>query len=763
MTRRATYFAFLALCVLLLAGCGREGRAQAYLQRGLDLYAQGNLVKARLEFKNVLQIDPRNARAWFMLGQIEERQENRSGAYDAYTRAVELDPVDREARIRKGVLALAGDEPESALAEVEAVLSTSRTDPGALALRAAVKQRQGDLDGGVTDAQAALAQNPAHREALSVLASIRVEQGQPAEAKALLETAVKSHPNDTALKLALASVYEQLGEPAAVRRLLIELVEQEPDTFDHRLRLARFFAAQRDLDLAEQTLRAAVEAAPGDLERKLTLLDFLAESKGHGAAITELEGWIEAEPDDYDLRFALIDRYRDAGQLDAMDAALRAVIERDGTGPHGPKARGQRAALMVARNQPDDALTLAEEALKGDSQNADALLARAAVALQRDDADRAVIDLRTLLRNDPTAAGALRLLSQAHLLKGELPLAQEALEKAIEAEPKESAAYLQLADLQAKAGNVGAAAHALERLIAQVPEDPVTQTALARIELKEQDATALERVAEQVLSTHPEHPTAHYIKGLVLKGRGELGPGVEQLEIALSVEPEAAEPLVALARTYLDLKQPEKAEARLKQVLGVNPANLVAIELLREVYVAMGQTAEARQQGKWVEPPAAGSHVAYQRLLLTAPLLYQEAGDLEAAIAAYEDVLKRNPELDVAANNLAMLLADRRAADAASLARARELMAPFESSEQAAFLDTAGWVQYRSGNYQRAVDLLEKATNLGDATPEHQYHLGMAYLKLGRIAEGKSLLSSALDANHPFSGLDEARAVLATP
>ena len=107
-----------------------------------------------------------------------------------------------------------------------------------------------------------------------------------------------------------------------------------------------------------------------------------------------------------------------------------------------------------------------------------------------------------------------------------------------------------------------------------------------------------------------------------------------------------------------------------------------------------------------------------------------------------------------------MLLIERGADNADDLARARALTERLATSDQAAFLDTAGWVQYLSGNYDGAVSLLEKARDLADPTPERQYHLGMAYLKVGRTDEGKRLLTSAVEAEEAFSGVDEARAAL---
>ncbi|MFI0459666.1 MAG: tetratricopeptide repeat protein, partial [Candidatus Thiodiazotropha endolucinida] len=125
----------VGLCLLLVTACAnKEERKQKYYDRGMTLYNQGNYTKARLEFKNVLQIDPKDANAYYMFGRIEEKDENWTKAYALYLRATELDPTHVDAQVHLGtIFALAG-ENEKALAAVDAAMNVKPDDPSAMVL-----------------------------------------------------------------------------------------------------------------------------------------------------------------------------------------------------------------------------------------------------------------------------------------------------------------------------------------------------------------------------------------------------------------------------------------------------------------------------------------------------------------------------------------------------------------------------------------------------------------------------------------------------
>jgi Tfp pilus assembly protein PilF len=64
--RRLPALALVVLAVFTLSACfDIEARKQRHFDRGVELFEAGDDVRARLEFRNVLQIDDRSAPGWY--------------------------------------------------------------------------------------------------------------------------------------------------------------------------------------------------------------------------------------------------------------------------------------------------------------------------------------------------------------------------------------------------------------------------------------------------------------------------------------------------------------------------------------------------------------------------------------------------------------------------------------------------------------------------------------------------------------------------
>jgi Flp pilus assembly protein TadD len=131
----------------------------------------------------------------------------------------------------------------------------------------------------------------------------------------------------------------------------------------------------------------------------------------------------------------------------------------------------------------------------------------------------------------------------------------------------------------------------------------------------------------------------------------------------------------------------------------------------------------------------------------------------EPAVKVYEGVLSRSPDNQIAANNLAALLVDHRT-DPESHKRALTLANRFETSDNAAFLDTLGWVYFKNGQLDQAIRVLRRAVERDPTAGLHKYHLGLALMKKGDEREAREVLQRAVESKVPFPGIEEARKLL---
>ena len=141
--------------------------------------------------------------------------------------------------------------------------------------------------------------------------------------------------------------------------------------------------------------------------------------------------------------------------------------------------------------------------------------------------------------------------------------------------------------------------------------------------------------------------------------------------------------------------------------------------------------------------------------------LLGDNGHYQDAIALYDDLLARNPALDIAANNLAEMTADYQSNDSVALEKARQTAERFAGSNNPLLLDTLAWVYFRQGNTQLAQTIMERALTLGtQLPPQMHYHYAAILVKSGKSGLAKAELQQALAGNEPYAGIEEAKKML---
>src|SRR5215831_15724219 len=113
----------LAVGLLVMAGCSRSPEAQKarYLERGDKYAARQQYRDAILEYRNVLRLDPANARATRQLGLLHYQLGELAQAFRFLLKAQELTPDDNEVRVKLGGIYLLGGKREQAREEAVSV------------------------------------------------------------------------------------------------------------------------------------------------------------------------------------------------------------------------------------------------------------------------------------------------------------------------------------------------------------------------------------------------------------------------------------------------------------------------------------------------------------------------------------------------------------------------------------------------------------------------------------------------------------------
>jgi tetratricopeptide (TPR) repeat protein len=643
---------------------------------------------------------------------------------------------------------------------------------------------------GLAIAESVLSEKPDEADAYSLIASYHIKKENLDKATIVLEEGVSKVDNTSALLLRLSRIYVTDNKPKKAEAIFKAMVDADPDAMPPRLLSAKFYANEKRVDEGEAVLREGVARNPDDDDRKYSLVRFLKESRDLASAGAALKVFIESDSGNFGLRLALGELYLMDDQQAAATTVYSEIVELDGSGPDGLKAKNVLARIRLQQNDMAGALVLLNEVLDDNPKDNDALMIRARISLNDQDPLSAIADLRSVLRDLPESSQVLHLLAGAHLMNKELELARDFMSKAVDAAPTDLSLRLAYINLLAAGKKIGPTADAIDQGLKFIPGSFELLEKKARLEVARKDIVALRAVLDELLEEHPDKALGHFLLAQMLAGEKKFEESIAEYEKTLAIEPNGLEPLAGIAKGYIAQKQGGKAIARMDEVIEDNPKNgfafyvrgtvkfsekdidggtddlMVAIEIVPEwnrpyTTLALVKNSSGDSEGALVVLRSGLDKVANRTSILMPIAAVQDgASDIGGAIETYDEVLTIEPENKVAANNLAALLVDHRS-DQASLDRALDLSQQFAKHPNPSMKDTYGWVSFRRGDYPEALTALESVVAKAPNNALFLYHIGMVQHKSGMGLEAKSSLSKALELNDKFRGADEARNVLA--
>lgn len=787
MTYRTLLIAFAA-AILTVACTPPEERAADYIAKAQKYYDAGDYVKARLEAQNAAQVEPKNARARYLLALVAEQEADIRVMFGHLGMAVDSDPSNVDARLKLGSLYFLGQAWELADEQVQALLELAPDDARVRLLNARLLVQKGERAEGIAEIDHSLELDPDFVEAILLKAAAEAIEDLD-QGLATLDAAIARFPPDEVrqlreLRIVMLAQDKQID---AVEQGLSDLSRDFPAEEAYHFQLARFYTSQGRVDDADRLLQQITQLDPTDQETRLGYVQFLATQRDVEKAEAALKAFIDESPDSGRLRLALGELYEATKRLPEAREAYQGLVARSPKSEDGVAARLRLAALDLQANDVAAGSKAVDDILRDVPDQPTALLMRAGVHFVEKRFDEAIADLRGVLRKTPDEARALLLLAQTYVQKDDLTMAKDSYRRLLEVDRNSADGLIQLAGLHAATREFSEAEALLRRRVEAQPDDVIASGRLVEV-LMAQDKTAeAEKEARRMSALTNDTGVGDFSLGRVLAQKKDYDAAAEAFRRSVNERAGDPLPLEGLVRSLLAAGKQQEAIQTLNAQLENEGSKLFAKYLLGGLY---GQAGNQQEAEKYLEdvirerPDAMQAYLSlaatykddrdarikvYQRGLKAIPgnpqmslmlgTELEQGGRIDEAVIVYEELVKGSPDFEPGINNLAALLLDHRK-DQASHARALELAKRLVRSENPAIQDTLGWAYYRVGQYPEAIETLERVVARADV-PIFNYHLGMAYLAAGNEVSARQQLELAVTAQTTYIGLDEARATLA--
>lgn len=764
---------FIIFLLIFLYGCNKtEDKVKSYLESGKSFYQKGDLDKAKIEFKNVVQLDDKQADAYYHLALIDEKAQDWQSMFSNLSQTAKLDPKNNDALLKLARLTLLSQHENEALGHVETALKNNPENPDALALKGAILIKQNKLTEAMALADRVLSKYPDHIDAVSLKAVTFLSQNDLPSALATVDKALQSKPTDLSLLLLQLQVHTQSKNNTAVEQDYENLIKLFPDKLDYTYALVKHYVNSGQDDKAIATLQATIDAHPADMQPKLVLIDYQIQKKPEIVEKT-IADFLSKYPEEPELYFRMAAVNLKNNKTDEAKQAFNKVIELKPDSKESLKAKILLARLAIQENDATTAQELVQSVLAKDARNLDAQLLKARLDLQKGVYDDVIANMRSVLRDYSSSDEAMVLIGQAYLKKNSPELAEQNFREALKINPANFDALLPVAANLIKNKEVKRAEDLLNKALTAKPDHPAALQALAQVKLLQKDWSGTQKIADIINTKSKGSGYSKFLSGKISQEQGLYKEAIGQFKEALQLSPDLSDALRGLAACYDALKQPKAMLDYLQDFVGKNPNNVNAWVIKAQILAKDGKTDEALKVvseaiGKW--PKAAELYEVMAgiynnnkdidkaiesinqgltalpdqpRLSIILASAYEQKGEFNKALEIYETINKKYPSIEIVTNNLVSLLLDHFSSKE-NIERALTLSKPFEKSEQPYFVDSYAWALINAGKNEEALSLLRDVVKKAPDVPVFRYHLGTAYAKTNSSALAKTELEQAL-------------------
>ncbi|MEO5342335.1 MAG: tetratricopeptide repeat protein [Gammaproteobacteria bacterium SHHR-1] len=434
-------------------------------------------------------------------------------------------------------------------------------------------------------------------------------------------------------------------------------------------------------------------------------------------ALQEVVGfWVERDPNSLEARRFALSVALEMGSEGEVERQLNELITL-------AQAKGEDGFILVARalsksKEPQRSIDLMQGLVQRQPEGREAWYALALLAAEHKDFSRAEQALQELLQRAPVWDKAISLKVQVLLGQGQKAQALQLLREAVSAAAEDLELRHALARLLVQMEQYQEAYDQYQQLLQRQPDNLTLRYPLGVLAMELKKFDQAEQHFRQIKDSRGRRDEASYYLGRIAEQREDLATAVDWYRRVLGSEFQLQAQIRA-ADLLARLGELEQARAALAAAREQWPEQAVAI-YVTEIAVLKEHEFSAEQIWQLFEQ-ALREHPEHIDLLYARALFAAAQGQVRQLEQDLTQVLRQNPKHADALNALGYTLADLTERHQEALGYIRQALELKPNSP--AVLDSMGWVQYRLGNLDQALDYLRRAAEKV-TDPEINAHLG---------------------------------------
>lgn len=783
----------------------------------------GDTSGAKMLLDQAVSIDPKSTKTLIAQARLALVSQDPEGATQFARQALEVAPLDVEAKLLQGDIAFARAqyaEAEKAFLQLVQGKQTKSTNSvvdfrARIGLIFALLAQNKD-DQVLPYIETLVKANPQHPTPNYLRGLLAFRKKDYATAAEYLARSNTAAPDDQNVLALLAATQYGLGNMEQAETLLTKHLAAEPEDVQSQKLLAATRLKLKSPDKAVEALNAGIKLAPTDADM-LAMLGAAATMKGNfSEGRAYLKKASDARPQDTSLRMRLAESYLAEGN------EKQALEELDTLGDSADGAL--RAKMLVALSRiknkdVDGALAIGKELASLHTKDPAPQNLLGGIYLMKQDTQTARKHFGQALQLKADFVPAMLNLARLDQQENKLPQARQAFDKIIKLQSNNVSALVGLAQIEEKESHPDKALALLEKarevspnavqprlllaryyahhkdmlkadlLISEAnkiaPSHPAVLATLAEIQTAQKKFSDAAKTYEQLLALQRGNPWVHLSLGEVRAQMQQPEPARKAFKEALKIEPNFQPASVALAILELNSSNITAAASIAEDIIKRAPKSHEGYILRGDALARQGKyeaAAQAYTDASDIRPSSAltlSRYVALTKARQQEPgldilrsWLKQHPDDVriqQTLAQAYQE-LGRHPEaislyvqiLSRQPDNLIALnnLALSYLSTQNPKARETAEKAYNLNNKHPAIADTFGWILVQQGDLERGTRLLEKAREKSPDTPDIAYHLAVALAKSGDKNKARGLLEKALALPAPFADKSAAEALL---